>query len=114
MKGESSVEQIDALWDKLSNQNRQAILRFTYCLLFDQNKDENMKNSIENSKCNLNDAKDMMKLKKERLKEKERYEYRKKKGLSKIEYYEACEEQWKACEECRRENCEGCKWKDFK
>ena len=55
-----------------------------------------------------------MKLKKERQKAKERYEYRKEKGLSVAEHIELYEEQWKACEECGRENCEGCKWKDIK
>lgn len=110
----SSIGQMEALWDELSNENRQAMLTFAYCLIFDQNKDENMEKSIENSKWMLNEAKDMMKLRKERQKARERYEYRKEKGLSVTEHIELYEEQWKACEECGRENCEGCKWKDIK
>lgn len=114
MADNSSIGQMEALWDELSNENRQAMLTFAYCLIFDQNKDENMKKSIENSKWMLNEAKDMMKLRKERQKARERYEYRKEKGLSVAEHIELYEEQWKACEECGRENCEGCKWKDIK
>ena len=114
MADNSSIGQMGALWDELSNENRQAMLTFAYCLIFDQNKDENMEKSIENSKWMLNEAKDMMKLRKERQKARERYEYRKEKGLSVAEHIELYEEQWKACEECGRENCEGCKWKDIK
>lgn len=114
MTDNSSIGQMEALWNELSNENRQAMLTFAYCLIFDQNKDENMKKSIENSKRMLNEAKDMMKLRKERQKARERYEYRKEKGLSVTEHIELYEEQWKACEECGRENCEGCKWKDIK
>ena len=114
MTDNSSIGQMEALWDELSNENRQAMLTFAYCLIFDQNKDENMEKSIENSKWMLNEAKDMMKLRKERQKARERYEYRKEKGLSVAEHIELYEEQWKACEECGRENCEGCKWKDIK
>ena len=114
MTDNSSIGQMEALWDELSNENRQALLTFAYCLIFDQNKDENMEKSIENSKWMLNEAKDMMKLRKERQKARERYEYRKEKGLSVAEHIELYKEQWKACEECGRENCEGCKWKDIK
>lgn len=114
MTDNSSIGQMEALWNELSNENRQAMLTFAYCLIFDQNKDENMKKSIENSKWMLNEAKDMMKLRKERQKARERYEYRKEKGLSVAEHIELYEEQWKACKECGRENCEGCKWKDIK
>ena len=114
MTDNSSIGQMEALWGELSNENRQAMLTFAYCLIFDQNKDENMEKSIENSKWMLNEAKDMMKLRKERQKARERYEYRKEKGLSVAEHIELYEEQWKACEECGRENCEGCKWKDIK